>query len=91
MRRTWPVGRYVSGSKVGGEGRAGDTNLGVMSKQENSEIQSRKNTWKDKSSFFGLKNADVANNLKQFIPDHLNFLGDEEDNVVCWEQVEPKY
>lgn len=32
MRRMWLVGRYVFGFKVGGEGRVGDINLGVMSK-----------------------------------------------------------
>lgn len=40
--------------------------------------------------FFGPKNADVTNNLKYFIPDHLNFL-DDEDKAVCLETVEPKY
>lgn len=52
MRRMWPVGRYVSGSKVGGEGRAGDTNLGVMSKQENSEIVQKEHVERQEQLFW---------------------------------------
>lgn len=51
---------------------------------------SKKNTWKDNSSFLDLQNTDISNNLKSFTPDHLNFLIDE-DKVICWEKMEPKY
>lgn len=77
---TSPVGRSMSESKLGREGRAGDINMGAISKKKRMR-QSMKNTQKDKSSFFGPQNTDVSNNLKQFIAVHLNFL-DDEDKVI---------
>lgn len=71
----------MSESKLGREGRAGDINIGAISRKKRMR-KSMKNTWKDKSSFFGPQNTDVSNNLKQFIAEHLNFLDDEEGTVI---------
>lgn len=47
---------------------------------------------KTRAAFFNPQNSEVADNLKWFLPDHPNFLDDDEDKVICREKkVEPKY
>lgn len=74
-RCSWPVvTRCMSQSKLGREDRAGDTNLGVISKYEKNEEVLEEY----KSSIFGSKKVDVANNLEWFIPGYLHLLDDED-------------
>lgn len=64
----------MSQSQLGREDRAGDTNLGVISKYEKNEEVLEEY----KSSIFGSKKVDVANNLEWFIPGYLHLLDDED-------------
>lgn len=85
---TGPVSRHLNESKLEREGRAEDTHLGVISKQETNEIVPKEHE-KDRFFSFGHKNADVASHLKYFTSDGLSLLGKKKKVYLL--RVEPKY